>query len=135
MSLEHLRMYPGGDTVAEVFAKIVGGDNRAYTVFHGLETAIKRFEDIADEMRGYATAIVCDNETIHGPIGIVVRLVEQFDRQVTETSDLLALLRGDNEPCRQVCANCAATDEGGTALSGCSGSATGRHYWINPEED
>ena len=84
-------------SVADQFAQLVGGDNRAYTVFHAMETGIKQFENITDELRGYATAIVCDNETIHGPIGMVVRLVEQFERQVTESNDLLALLRGDNE--------------------------------------
>lgn len=96
LPIQRYRMYPGGDTVAEVMENMIGED-KAHTVCHALETAASRFDSIADEMRGAATAIVCDGDTSQGPLHMVLSMVTQFDKQAADTREVLALLRGDGE--------------------------------------
>lgn len=98
--LQHHRLYPGGDSVADVFEKLVGGSSKAYTVFNALETAAKRYGDIADEMRCLATTL-SEREPQQGALITLngaCMMAEQFDRQEADVRAMLALLRGDDEP-------------------------------------
>jgi len=96
--VSHLERYIGGDTTSEIFAKLVGGDSRAHTVFNALETAERRYLDIADEMYAGATALMCDGDQSYGPLAVIESMIRQFEQQAADVRTLLAYLRGDDEP-------------------------------------